>query len=333
MKHCIAWLLAALAFAMHGASALAADPNYGASVYASTCATCHGANPTANYYNIMNGANNAALIEYMIANTYPMQPLSDLPTADIDAVAAYLESLANPAGVTPQTGYWWNTLEGGRGFTIEQNPSSGNVFVSTYLYSADGTPVWYAAGPAPMNGRTFSAPLAAFGGGQTLNGAWQAATAGASPGTLSITFTDPTDGALTWPGGTIPITRFSIVPGGLGSPPTATQPQSGYWWNPAESGRGYTVEVQDSTVFIAAYMYDASGNPVWYASGPAALTGDNTYQGTLLEYTGGQTLTGTYQAPSGTSSMGDITVQFTSATTGMLTLPDGEQVPIQRFAF
>jgi len=31
--------------------------------------------------------------------------------------------------------------------------------------------------------------------------------------------------------------------------------------------------------------------------------------------------------------MGNITVQFTSPTAGMLTLPDGEQVPIQRFAF
>jgi hypothetical protein len=201
------------------------------------------------------------------------------------------------------------------------------------LYSIDGTPVWYAAGPAPMSGSTFSAPLTAYASGQTLNGSWQAATTGASPGTLSITFSDATDGTLTWPGGTIPITRFSIVPGGLGSPPTSMQPQSGYWWNPAEGGRGYTVEVQDNTVFVAAYMYDAAGNPVWYASGPATLTGDNTYQGSLIEYTGGQTLTGTYQAPSDTASMGNITIQFTSPTAGMLTLPDGEQVPISRFAF
>jgi cytochrome c553 len=333
MRRCTSWLLAAIAIALQGTGALAADVNYGASVYASTCATCHGADPTANYYDIMNGANNAALIEYMIANTYPMQPLSDLPTADIDAVAAYLGSLASPAGVTPQTGYWWNPAESGRGYTIEQNASSGNVFVATYLYSIDGTPVWYAAGPAPMSGSTFSAPLTAYAGGQTLDGVWQAATTGVSPGTLSITFSDATDGTLTWPGGTIPITRFAIVPGGLTSPPTSTQPQSGYWWNPAEGGRGYTIEVQDNTVFIAAYMYDALGDPIWYASGPATLTGDNTYQGPLIEYSGGQTLTGTYQAPSGTASMGDITVQFSSPTTGLLTLPDGKQIPIQRFAF
>jgi hypothetical protein len=63
------------------------------------------------------------------------------------------------------------------------------------------------------------------------------------------------------------------------------------------------------------------------------LTTENTYLGTLLEYTGGQTLTGSYQPPGGTTSAGAITLQFTSATAGVLTLPDGGQVPIQRFAF
>jgi hypothetical protein len=138
---------------------------------------------------------------------------------------------------------------------------------------------------------------------------------------------------LTWPGGTIPITRFAIVPGGLSSPPAAAQPQSGYWYNPAESGRGYTIEVQNNTAFIAAYMYDANGNAVWYASGPATLGSDNTFQGSLDQFAGGQTLTGSYVAPTGVANVGNITIQFSSPTAGTLTLPDGKQVPIQRFAF
>jgi hypothetical protein len=138
---------------------------------------------------------------------------------------------------------------------------------------------------------------------------------------------------LTWPGGTIPITRFAIVPGGLNSPPTSTQPQSGYWYNPAEPGRGYTIEVQNNTAFIAAYMYDAAGNAVWYASGPATLTGNNTFQGTLDQFAGGQTLTGSYVAPNHVVNVGSITLQFTSPTAGTLTLPDGNQIPIQRFSF
>lgn len=242
-----------------------------------------------------------------------------------------LDQTVNPLLI--QTGYWWNPAEGGRGFTIERNVTSGNMFVAAYLYAADGAPMWYSAGPATMNAYVFTAPLTAYQGGQTLGGAWQAPSTGTSPGNLVIDFTDTQNATLTWPGGTIPITRFAFESGGLSAPASVTQPQPGYWYNPAEPGRGYTIEVQDNTAFIAAYMYDASGNPVWYASGPVALTSGNTYQGELAEFSGGQTLTGMYQAPTGVANAGNITIQFSSPTVGTLTLPDGNQIPIQRFAF
>jgi uncharacterized protein (TIGR01370 family) len=231
----------------------------------------------------------------------------------------------------PQTGYWWNPAEAGRGYFLESN--GNDVFMAAFLYDPSGRSSWYGAGPAPMTGSTFSAPLSAYSGGQTLTGSYQPPTLGASPGNISITFSDATDGTLTWPGGTIPLTRFSFAANGLSSPPTATQPQTGWWWNPAEAGRGYSVEVQNDTAFVAAYMYDGSGNPVWYASGPATLTTGNTYQGTWTSYTGGQTLTGTYQPPTGTSDAGSLTIQFSSPTAGTLTLPNGNQIPIQRFGF
>lgn len=333
MKCVFRWLALVPMLALASGTAAAADLSNGAAVYSGVCSQCHGPNPLDNIYYVLNGANNAALIEAQIANpSSPMQSLSNLSTTDINDVAAYLESVVAPA-VIPQTGYWWNPAEGGRGFTIEQNGSSGNVFFATYLYVADGNPVWYAAGPAPMTGSTFSAPLTLYTGGQTLTGAYQQATQGASPGNVSITFSDASDGMLTWPGGTIPIQRYQFTPGGLGSPPTATQPQTGYWWNAAEGGRGYTIEVQNNIAFVAAYMYDASGNPVWYASGPARLTGNNTYQGNWTIFTGGETLTGTYQPPTGSADAGSLTIQFTSATAGTLTLPDGRQIPIQRYAF
>jgi cytochrome c553 len=325
------WLMLSLALALPCAPALATvDLVDGANVFNGVCSQCHGASPLENVNSILNAANNPALIETQIQYNDFMQQLSYLTTQQIDDVAAYLATFTV---VTPQTGYWWNPAAGGSGFTIEQNATSGNVFVATYLYATSGNPLWYAAGPATMTGSTFSAPLEAYSGGQTLTGAYQPATQAASPGTVSITFTDPSHGNLTWPGGTIPIERYQFTPSGLGLPPVGSQPQTGYWWNPAEPGRGYTVELQDSIAFIAAYMYDASGNAVWYAAGPAALAGNNTYLGNWTLYTGGPTLTGTYQAPSGSSNAGSLTIQFTSATAGMLTLPDGRQIPIQRYSF
>jgi len=248
------------------------------------------------------------------------------------SMAVAIAPTLDASQITPQAGYWWNPAQGGTGFTIEKG-ASGSVFFASYLYNANGTALWYAAGPAQMTGSTFSAPLAAYSGGQTLSGSYQTATTGPSPGNVSITFTAPDAATLTWPGGTIPIQRYEFADGGLELPVVATQPQSGYWWNPAEGGRGYTVEVQQGSAFIAAYMYDTNGNPVWYASGPATLTGNNTYMGTLSAYSGGKTLTGNYQSPSGTTSVGNITIQFTSNTTGMLTLPSGRQIPIQRYGF
>jgi len=184
-----------------------------------------------------------------------------------------------------------------------------------------------------MSGTTFSAPLTSYSGGQTLTGAFKPATQGASPGTISITFTDATHGSMTWPGGIIPIQRYEFVTNGLSSPPTSTQPQTGWWWNSSEGGRGYSVEVQASSAFIASYMYDGSGNPVWYASGPAALSAGNTYQGSWSSYSGGQTLTGSYHPTTGTSNAGSLTVQFTSPSAGTITLPDGRQISIQRYGF
>ena len=326
------WLLLAMTLALCGMPARAADVNHGNAIYAGVCAACHGPNPLNNNYYVMNGANNAATIQYYINYAYPMQPLSNLSAADVADVAAYLGSLTSSAPVAPQSGYWWNQFEGGRGFTIEQNSASGNVYFSAYLYAGNGNPVWYAAGPAPMAGSTFSAPLTAYATGQTLTGAFKPATQGASPGNVSITFGDSSHGSLTWPGGTIPIQRYEFTPGGLFSPPTESQPQTGYWWNPAEGGRGYAIEVQYNIAYVAAFMYDPSGNPVWYASGPATLSG-SVYMGTWASYSGGQTLAGDYQAPAASAAAGNLTVQFASATSGTLTLPDGRQIPTQRYGF
>ncbi len=232
--------------------------------------------------------------------------------------------------VTPQAGVWWNPAEGGRGYTIEK--SGDNLFMAAYLYDASGRSTWYGAGPSAMSGPTFSAPLADYAGGQTLTGSYKSPVQTSSPGNLSITFSDATHGSLTWPGGSIPIQKYEYVQGGLSLPNSALDPQTGWWWNPAEGGRGFSIEMQGGNAYIATYMYDAAGNPVWYSSGPAPLAA-GTFQGTWTAYAGGQTLTGAYQPPKSTSNAGSVTIQFTSTTTGTLTLPDGRQISIRRFGF
>jgi hypothetical protein len=188
-----------------------------------------------------------------------------------------------------------------------------------------------------MTGNTFTGTLETYSGGQTLTGAFKQAAAGASGGNFSIAFTSPTQATITWPGGTVPIQRYDFGPSGAGASQTIQpggSPANGWWWAPSEGGRGYAIEVQGGTVFLAGYMYDSTGNPVWYASGPSAMTNLTTYQSVWQQFGNGQTLTGTYKAPSiVNANAGNVTIQFTSTTTGTLTFPDGRQVAITRFTF
>ena len=232
---------------------------------------------------------------------------------------------------TPRAGVWWNPAEGGRGFVIEGQGS--NLFMGAFLYDGSGRATWYAAGGG-MNGDTFIASLTPYSGGQTLTGAYKPSTAGASPGNVSITFTDASNGTLTWPGGVIPIRRFDVVAGGAAMTPPAGTPETGIWWNPAESGRGFAFEIQGGTMFMGGYMYDAAGNPVWYLSGQAPMADAMTYIGTWSQLGNGQTLTGSYQPPTTVdSNAGSVTIRFSDTQNAILTLPDGRTIPITRFRF
>lgn len=230
------------------------------------------------------------------------------------------------------SGWWWDPALAGTGFSIEQQENT--LFIAGYIYDSKGNAIWLAAGPAALNGKIFTAPLNSYGNGQTLTGAYRPASVTGTVGTLTVQFTNANNAILTWPGGTIPIQRFDIVTGGSAAPPPVGAPERGWWWNPAEGGRGYFLEIQNNVMFAAAYMYDISGNPVWYVSGPTAMTDAMTYIGTWVQYGNGPTLSGPYKAATIINpNVGGLTIQFTDTQTGILTLPGGQRIPIQKYWF
>jgi hypothetical protein len=96
------------------------------------------------------------------------------------------------------------------------------------------------------------------------------------------------------------------VPGSIACDPAA--PQTGWWWNTAEGGRGYSIEVAGRHVFFASYLYDVSGRATWLvASGNTSLDG-SLYTGNLEAYAQGQTLGGAYRGPSPATNAGAITL-------------------------
>src|SRR6185436_4353028 len=97
-------------------------------------------------------------------------------------------------------------------------------------------------------------------------------------------------------------------------------PQTGWWWNTAEGGRGFSIEVLGNHIVFASYLYDVSGRATWLlASGNTSLDG-SLYTGKLESYSGGQTLSGPYHAPAGVAGQ-DITLAFNDASHGTMIWP------------
>ena len=231
----------------------------------------------------------------------------------------------------PQTGWWYNPAEGGRGFSIE---SRGNrLFMAAFHYDASGRATWnFAGGATSLDGSLFTGDFLAASGGQTLTGAYRLPGL-STAGPITLAFSDDTHGTMFWPGGSTPIERQAFVPNGLGADPQANLPESGWWWNPQESGRGFFIEWQNGYVDLAGYMYDDAGNPTWYITvvptpNPLAITGN------WWTFSGGQSMGGPYRPATRTSdNAGSVAIEFSGPTTATLTLPGGRQIPLVRQAF
>ncbi len=255
-------------------------------------------------------------------------PTCEVQLSESTNVSAVFESQA----VAPQTGYWWNPAESGHGYVIEIQESS--MFMAGFLYAGTGEATWVAS-TGPMTSPTeYSGPLITFSGGQTLTGQYQSPTQESAPlGNIDINFSSPSTATLSWPGGIIPIQRFDFGPGGSQSPQPQGTPQTGWWWNPAEAGRGFALEVQGGSMYLAGYMYDPQGNPIWFVS-DGIMASPTLYQSVWQQYENGQTLTGSYQPASvANADVGSVTIQFATPTTATMTLPNGRQIPFERFTF
>ncbi|MCA9238553.1 MAG: hypothetical protein KDA37_00060 [Planctomycetales bacterium] len=117
----------------------------------------------------------------------------------------------------------------------------------------------------------------------------------------------------------------------MAMPAHAFMPESGWWWNPSQSGRGFNLEIQNKRLFISIYSYTASGEPFAYGAG-GEMSSDRTFTGTLTLTKGGPCLGCAYTQPT-TQAAGTVTVAFDSPTTGTVTLPGSAPIPIQRFVF
>lgn len=244
--------------------------------------------------------------------------------AACNALFAYLE--ASSRAPYPKNGWWWNPQESGRGFTLEV---SGNLmFLASYLYDESGHATWYVTAGRFFADGSFSGSLDAYAHGQALTASYRPASFLGSAGTIDLACTTEEACVLTWPGGSVPITR--MVWDGNTSP--AGAPETGWWWNSAESGRGFFLEQQGSTLVASAFLYEPDGRAVWYLAVAPESAGQ--YRGEWREFGQGQTLSGAYQAPVVTNdAVGSLGLRFADPANATLVLPDGRELALTRMRF
>jgi hypothetical protein len=232
-----------------------------------------------------------------------------------------------PAPETPGaiTGLWWNPSESGWGIHFTQRGS--NVFAAWYTYDASGKPKWYVAPNCAgasgtsgacngslyeVNGPTF------FGVNFVPIGSNQVSTAGS----LKVAFTDANNGSMTYTVGsntrTVPIVRQPVGVGTL----TPAVDYSDLWWNPNESGWGMAMAQQNANIFLAWYVYDNTGKPVWYVASNCTVNGSSC-AGTLYSTTGPPFGNGFDPHQVQVTTAGSVIVSFIDANNAVLSYTVG----------
>ena len=113
----------------------------------------------------------------------------------------------------------------------------------------------------------------------------------------------------------------------------AVLPEQGLWWNPAESGRGYGIEIQDDYIFITYYAYGQSGQSTFFTSGGRYNIVTSSASLDLAAYSNGQCFGCAYVGRPTPSLAGNVSVSFSSPMTGQIRFSNGTVVPIQRQLF
>lgn len=256
------------------------------------------------------------------------------------------------AQIVPETGWWYNSNESGRGYSIEYSAKSDAIFMALYAYeiASPNDPTWYTAYLKRTSGNVFKGELTTWVNGPALFNTQEIGNPKSSSyGTISLEVSDKRTAIIDIQGYGAnakmfeKIVRFEFVKNGLDSPPSGNQPQNGWWWDPAQNGKGYFIETQGGNSFIAGYTYlqtnATESKPFWYAVTSVFDPSVNKLLSTqFLVYKGGQSIGQPYYQPVTTTVLSafNLSLGQNSNSAGLLTIVDNGFMynsQIKRFDF
>ncbi|HSX59932.1 MAG TPA: hypothetical protein VLF18_07015 [Tahibacter sp.] len=112
-------------------------------------------------------------------------------------------------------------------------------------------------------------------------------------------------------------------------------PTRGLWWNPAESGRGFNIEMQDDIMIVTSFVYAPNGSATWFISAGRYDFATNTFNATFDANTGGQCIGCAYVRPQGiANAAGPVRIVFDSYVTATLYYQGGStRITKQLYAY
>ncbi len=230
---------------------------------------------------------------------------------------------ASPNSPGGLSGLWWNASESGWGVAFTQRRNI--VFGAWYTYDSAGKPKWYVASnctlPSGVTGTsgTCTGSLYQVAGPTFFTGAFNPALVNvATVGNLTIAFQDANTATMTYTvngqGRTVPIIRQVFQ---SGTTPLAVD-YTDLWWNPNESGWGMEITQQFGVMFLAWYVYDSGGNPVWYVAPDCVVVGSSC-TGSVYSTTGPPLGPSFNASQVHATAVGSITATFQDANNGTIT--------------
>ncbi len=107
---------------------------------------------------------------------------------------------------------------------------------------------------------------------------------------------------------------------------------TGWWWEgESRTGTGISIEVQDGRLYLAWYVYDPAGRPVWYSALMEGVSG--VFAGDLFRYSGWPLETNSPETGYAGQQVGTVRLVFNTLDEATLIYKDSEEfsISISRF--
>jgi len=105
---------------------------------------------------------------------------------------------------------------------------------------------------------------------------------------------------------------------------TVGGPATGLWYNAQETGRGFNIDLQGDTMIVTTFIYETSGDPIWYLSSGIYNHDTGVFTSSYDSYSNGQCFGCPAGAPDVQSgAAGPITITFHTNQTATLTYTGG----------